>query len=293
VLKKGGDMKSLKSIQLLLVAFTMTGMPTFASTVLSVEEAAKKGLIKLSIKGKGGFTGEVIEMKIQNLSHERIALKVEAGRRLDSKDNAEQDILVTQPQEFFVNASQNKIIAVYGMCCQAHNAAPDSKSIYLVGKLADSNLVKLAHFIDENKYYTSYTAQQSVWVVSDDNSLGSISDGSKEDVDKLQKFVSTITGKIIPPYSISYQRESNGRAMGTASKIEGEFDYSLPMPCHATMGIYTESGKLIQLIFENLQSDRGDYKLYYTFKTLGLPEGTYYARVNADGMLQKQIKIEF
>ena len=286
-------MRSFKSVNLLVLALSITEIPVFASTVFTIEEAAKKGLIKLSIKGKGGYTGDVIEMKIQNVSRERLQLKIEAGRRLDSKDNHDQDILVTQPQEFYVNASQNKTISVNGMCCQAHNSAPCSKSVYLVGKMADSNLIKLAGFINDNKYYTNYSAQESVWVVSDDNSLASISGENKEDVTKLRKFVSKITGKIIPAYDITYQSGSDGSAMGRASKIEGVFEYSLPMSCHSTMAIYDERGKLIQMIFENLQNDRGDYKLFYTFRTRNLPQGTYYARVDADGMLQKQIKIEF
>jgi hypothetical protein len=179
------------------------------------------------------------------------------------------------------------------MCCQAHNSAPAERSDYAVGKLADSNLVKLANFIDQNKYYTDYSAQQSVWVISDNNSLASITDGDKEKVSKLQKFVSKITGRIIPPYDITYRSGSDGSAMGAAFKIEGIFEYSLPMTCHSTMGIYDEQGRLIQLIFKDQQSDKGEYKLFYTFRTKDVPQGTYYARVEADGMLQKQMKIEF
>jgi hypothetical protein len=286
-------LKSLKSIKLILLALSITEIPVLASASISIEEAAKRGIIKLSIKGKGGYTGDVITMKIQNLTDSKLDLKLEAGRRLDSKNNDEQDILVTKQQEFFVNAKELKILNVFGMCCQAHNSAPAEKSNYAVGTLADSNLVKLANFIDQNKYYTNYSAQQSVWVISDNNSLASITDGDKEDGTKLKKFVSKITGKIIPPYDITYKTGSDGSAMGEAFKIEGIFEYSLPMTCHSTMGIYDERGRLVQLIFKDQQSDRGEYKLFYTFRTKDVPQGTYYARVEADGMLQKQIKIEF
>ena len=286
-------MKPFRSINLILLTLSITEIPAMAACVsYSIEEAAKKGMIKLSIKSKGGYTGNVIAMKIQNLTHQKIDLKLEAGRRLDSKKQNEQDILVTQQQEFFVNADQNKIVNVFGMCCQAHNSAPQERSDYSIGKLADTNLIKLAKYIDKNKYYTNYSAQESVWVISDNNSIASIS-GDKIDVDKLQKFVSSITGRIIPPYGIIYRSGSDGSAMGKAFKIEGVFEYSLPMSCHSTMGIYDTSGKLIQLIFKDEQSARGDYKLFYTFRTKDVPAGTYYARVEADGMLQKQMKIEF
>ncbi|MGZ4118939.1 MAG: hypothetical protein ACXVPY_15730, partial [Bacteroidia bacterium] len=116
-------MKSFKSINLILLTLSVTEIPVIACTSFSIEEAAKKGMIKLSIKGKGGYTGDVIAMKIQNLTNKIIDLKLEAGRRLDSKKENEQDILVTQPQEFVLNANQNKTINIFGMCCQAHNSA--------------------------------------------------------------------------------------------------------------------------------------------------------------------------
>jgi hypothetical protein len=286
-------MKSFNPMGLFLVAMSITEVPAFAVTTLSVEDAAKKGLVKLSIKGKGGYTGDVIEMKVQNLSNQNLDLKLEAGRRLDSKNNDDQDILVTQAQEFIVSSGQRKTISVNGMCCQAHNSAPTAKSFYTVGKLADSNLIKLANYIDKNHYYTNYSAQQSVWVISDDNSPGSIGGDDKKERDSLRAFVSRLTGKIIPPYDITYQSGNDGTAMGRATRIEGIFDYELPMNCHATMFICNERGEVVQKIFENIASERGDYKIFYTFRTKDLPEGTYYARVNADGMLQKQMKITF
>lgn len=286
-------MKSFHHISFLLMAFSLTEIPAFANLVMSVEDAAKKGMVKLSIKSKGGYTGNVIEMKIQNLTSKKLDLRLEAGRRLDSKHQDEQDILVTQEQEIFVNANQTKNVNVFGMCCQAHNSSPSEKHEYLVGHLADSNLVKMAMFIDKNKYYTTHSAQESVWVVSDNNSIGSINDDDKEVKNRLRTFVSKLTGKPIPLYDVTYQGGSDGSVSGRAVKIEGVFDYSLPMTCHSTMGIYNERGDLVQLIFKDLQSDRGEYKHYYTFKTKDLPQGTYYARVEADGMLQKQMKIEF
>ncbi|MBA3971837.1 MAG: hypothetical protein H0X46_06765 [Bacteroidetes bacterium] len=286
-------MRSCHPISFFIFALSITELPAFASTILSIEEAARKGFVKLSIKSKGGYTGEVIEIKVQNLTAQKLELKVEAGRRLDSKNENEQDILVTHTQEFIVNANQLKILNVSGMCCQAHNSAPKNNSPYSVGKLADSSMIKLAMFIDKNKYYSNSSAQQAVWVVSDNNSIGSINDDDKDLKTNLRNFVSKLTGKAIPAYDINYQNGSDGSAMGRANSIEGVFDYSLPMPCHASFVICNERGEIVQVVFDKLQSDRGDYNHYYTFRTRGLPEGIYYARVTADGMLQKQIKIEF
>jgi hypothetical protein len=286
-------MKSFTSITCIALATSITSIPLYAVSALSIEDAAKKGLIKLIIKGKGGYTGDVIEMKIQNTSNQTVNLKVEVGRRLDSKDNNQQDILVTKPEEFFVYSKQQKIVDVYGMCCQAHNSCPEKNSAYSIGKLADTNLIKLAGFIDKNKYYTNFSAQQAVWVLSDNNSLASISGGNKDDITNLRNYVSKITGKIIPPYDITYRQESDRDVQGRANKIEGVFEYMVPMNGSVTIGIYDEQGRLVQMLIQNVTHEKGLCKLYYVFRTRNLTPGTYYARMDMDGMLEKEMKIEF
>jgi hypothetical protein len=286
-------MKSFKSIHLLVFAFSITEIPLFANSPISVEEAVKKGFIKLSIKAKGGYTGDVMKMEIQNLTNKTLDIKLEAGRILDSQNNNQQDILVTKPQEVFLSSKESKNINVFGMCCQAHNGAPTADADYKVGKLADSSLIKLANFIDKNKYYTNTTAQEAVWCVSDNNSLGSIVDGDINDVNILRKFVSHITGRPIPSYNITYKRQNDRDVLGSVTKIDGVFDYLLPANCHATLGIYNNQGQLIQTIFQNIAHQKGEYNIYYTFRTKDLPKGIYYARMNADGHLHKEMQIEF
>lgn len=286
-------MKSFKSINLIVLALSITEVPVFANTVFSIEDAAKKGLIKLSIKAKGGHTGDVIEMKIKNLTSKKVDLKIEAGRILDSKNNKEQDILVNSEQEFFVNSNQLKTVNVFGMCCQAHNSSPCFNSDYTVGKMADSTLIKLASYIDKNKLSSSYTAQQAVWTISDNNSIASISGGEKDIVTSLRKFVSKLTGRPIPAYDITYNQESNNDVNGRATKIEGVFDYSVPVNGKVTIAIYDENGHLVQILFKDIAHQKGECKLFYIFRTRDLNPGTYYARMNMDGRLQKEMKIEF
>ena len=286
-------MKSFKSINLIVLALSVTEVPAFASNCFSIEEASKKGLIKLSIKGKGGHTGDVIEMKIKNLTNRILDLKLEDGRILDSKKNNEQDLLVTRSEEFFVNANQQKTLNVFGMCCQAHNASPQYNSDYTFGKMADSNLIKLAYFIDTSKQYSSSTAQQAIWTISDNNSLASIWGGEKNSVIKFRNFVAKLTGREIPSYDITYLQENGNNVNGRATKIEGIFNYTVPVSGKVTIGIYDNSGHLVQLLFKDLGHDKGECKVYYTFRTGNLTPGTYYTRMHMDGTLQKEMKIEF
>ena len=286
-------MRTMKNIILVVFALSITLQRVVAMNCLSLEEASKKGWIKLSIKSKGGFIGQTIEMKIKNSCNQLLEFKLEAGRRLDSKNENLQDMLVTKPEEFALYPNQLKTICVYGMCCQAHKGCPLKDGDYTIGKMADSNLIKLAEFINKNKYYILFAAQQAVWTVSDKNSIGGISGGDKTEVDGLQKYVSQLTGRPIPKYIVDYAIESDREVMGRAKKIKGIFDYSLPANAHVTVAIYNSNGVLVQLLFKDMAHGKGDYKLYYTFRTARLEQGTYYARLNLDGRTEKEMKIEF
>lgn len=286
-------MKSFASVSLLLFTSSLTATPVITNSSISIEEAAKRGLIKLTIKSKGGYTGKVIEMKIHNNTSRNVELKLEAGRKLDSKKNNEQDILVTQAQDLILYAGQQRKIDVMGMCCQAGNSCPTVNADYLVGTLADSNLIKLAMYIDKNKYYNDYTAQQAVWCVSDNKSLASIYGGDEKIVKGLRNYVSLVTGKPIPAYNITYKEGRNNAVIGHPFKIEGIFDYNLNTTGHVTLAIYDVSGKIVQYIFKDIAHDRGEHKIYYTFRTKDLPEGTYYARMTNEGRMEKEMKIEF
>jgi hypothetical protein len=179
------------------------------------------------------------------------------------------------------------------MCCQAHNSSPQLNSEYGVGKMADSALIKLACFIDKNKKYTSYAAQEAVWTISDNYSLASIYGSDKEEENLFKKFVSILTGRPIPAYNITYLRENNTSVSGRASTIEGVFKYTVPHDGKVTIAIYDSNGKLVQLFANNYFHEKGDCKLFYTFKTRELNPGTYYAKMMMDGQVKNEMPIEF
>ena len=282
----------MKSFNVILMLSSLSVSPVIAAGCYTIDDAAKKGLIKFLIKSKGGYTGNVIEIKIQNLTAEKLDLKMEAGRRLDSKKENEQDILVTKAQEFYVSAKQEKSFNIFGMCCQAHNSSPTQGNKYSIGNMASEKLVKLAKYIDEHKYWENSTAQEAVWAVSDNNSIGSIYDMDSSIQNGLKRYVSNITGRPIPKYNVTYAEE-NGGVAARVTKIDGVFDYTVNAYGHITIAIYDASGKLVQTLMVDYPHEAGDCKLFYTFNTRNLPAGTYYTRMSNNGMVEKEMKIEF
>ncbi|MCK6649890.1 MAG: hypothetical protein L6Q66_09555, partial [Bacteroidia bacterium] len=129
--------------------------------------------------------------------------------------------------------------------------------------------------------------------ISDNKSLAAIYGGDEDVVKGLRSYVSEVTGRPIPSYNITYRQMSDSMAMGKPLKIEGIFDYKLNATGHVTLAIYNASGELVQLVFKDIAHNVGEHKIYYTFRTKDLPEGTYYARMTNEGRFEKELKIEF
>lgn len=281
-----------KKIFFTLIFLTTSLISFSADESIFIETAMKKGLLSVKIFGKGGYLGDVIGMKIKNLQNHPVAFSVEAGRRLDSKDSVQQDILITKSVTMSLLANETQTVTISGMCCQAHNHSPMKDEVYRIGKMADSNLIKIARFIDENKWYDNYIAQNAVWIISDNERMENIG-GEDEVSKKLQQFVSKLTGKPIPKYRINYESDTASAFSGRAEKISGTFEYDLFNYGTVTFGIYDKDGHAVQMFFNEVPKNVGHHVFNYEFKTSYLPKGNYYARLRLDGQVIKEEKFTF
>lgn len=278
----------------MIAPFLFIGSEAAHAEVISVEEAVKKGWVRMSMSAKGGHVGNVMKMKMENLSTRNLDLKLEAGRRLDSRDSSEQDILVARQENFALAPKEKKQLTVAGFCCQAHNSSPDSGDVFGVGKMADDKLVKLAQFIDQKKMYNSSSAQDAVWVLSDNNPIESIY-GEDAFTKELREYVSKLSGKPVPKYTVKYESSAGDAAAfsNRAMEIAGDFDYELFGNGTVTFGIYDKDNRLVEAFFADRPQNKGRYAFRYSFKASDLPKGTYYAKLRVDGQLRKEQKFEF
>ncbi len=256
---------------------------------MSVERALKEKKVSVSITGKGGYTGKVISMTVNNISGQPLDLFVECGRRLDSFDTLIQDILVTGDAEFAVNTNAAKTVDLCGMCCQASNRSPSKTSKFSIGNMADTLLVKLARYIQSRKLFEDYEAQHAVWVISDKHSMASIGDAPMD----LQGYVSKLTGRPIAQYAVEYENGSDDRVFsGRIKKISAAFEYQFYSHGTATLGVYDSKGRLVNIFFNDMPHDKGVYKWNLDLPASQLPRGKYYARLWADGQKLKEMEIE-
>jgi predicted metal-binding transcription factor (methanogenesis marker protein 9) len=260
---------------------------------LSVEKAFAQKLIKLEIKGIGGYQGEVIIMDIRNLMQDSVVIHVESGRRLDSKDSTQQDILVIKDQFVRFARLQERKFTVFGFCCQAHNSSPKAKSIFSVGQMADPKLVNLAQYL-QTKKLSSQIMQNAVWCISDSNEIASVSEDGTREVKELKKHLGKLRGikeEDLPWYTIYYKKIPTQVFSSLPERITGDIDYYANGFSVISINIRNEAGTVVKEFAGTKSSTRGNQRFSMDWKVLGLPNGKYTVRIYENSRELKKLEI--
>lgn len=273
--------------------FTLISL--FAVTILcanhkfiSIEKACKSGLIIFKIRGTGTYKGDCLKFSLQNQNKDSLFIVLEAGRRLDSKNNNEQDILVTQEQIFVLGGYQKKEFKINGFCCQATNHAPTKDSLFRIGRMADSNLVSLARYCNKNKFNIQET-QSAVWCISDKRPLASIPEGNEE----LRKFVSKITKEEIPWYQIEYEKaNSYSEISHTVERISGNINYTLAKEGSFRIELRDAKGRLLQNYTDRKPGEVGNHDYWFDMQVSNYPKGKYFIHFYNDKELVTKKQFE-
>ncbi|MGZ3865393.1 MAG: hypothetical protein ACXVC6_03000 [Bacteroidia bacterium] len=264
-----------KRVMLFTVALAITTLVFANDDTVSVQKAFESSLIKLEIQGKGGYQGPCITMLLTSEHNEPMVIYVEAGRRLDSKDSTQQDILVVQDLFVSLPAKQKKKVDVTGFCCQAHNGAPKEKSVFFVGRLADNNLYQIARYIYTEKIKNTSTIQNAVWCISDNNELSSVYDDGTEEVAKLRKYLADLKGIVMPWYSIVYKKEKDVLFSGVAEKVIGRIEYYISDFSQVIANIRDEKGIIVRSFFIGGKVARGSYVFNMDWDVKKIPKAFY------------------
>lgn len=254
-------------------------------TPISIDKAIKQGLISVDIKGKGGYSGNCAQIKISNKHNDSLYIILEAGRKLNSLNNEEQDLLVTKEQIFKLKGMETKTVDAFGFCCQASNHAPVKDSKFNVGKMGDSALIALAQFCNKNKFSTS-DIQSSVWCLSDNHSVAGIP-GNNE---KLRKFVAGIKKEEIPWYQKEYEPSRGNQAFtNKTSKINGNITYSILADGFMSIQLMDANGHLMQKFADKKMVEKGTYDYWFELQVTNWPKGKYFIHIySGEQLLSKK-----
>lgn len=257
---------------------------------LSLQKALDKKLVTATATSLGGYQGMCISFAVKNLTKDSLVILVEPGRRMNSLEDKNQDILIVKQELLALKAHEEKRTTLKGYCCQMANFAPAAGARYAVNKLADSNLVKLARFLNVMEFDKN-AEQEAVWAISDNRSAANISSESDSLTQSLREVTAMLKGEELPWYRIISRKYvyGNGAISVVNLRLLGLISYSNDKENYATLLVKDEKGiQVCAVKSEWLRVARDQvYKLDLPIK--GLAKGRYSIELNTpDKQLAKR-----
>jgi hypothetical protein len=269
--------KIMKTIQSIIFVLLSALLPSalFATDPVSLKTAFESKLIKVDIHGTAfdmgtpaskRYYGECISFKVENLTSNVLNLKLENGRKLISDYDSIQNMIITHQLVFALNGNETATYKVYGMCIEKNDYAPDSKSTFKFGEIADGYLFQLTQMLEKNNYQ-DHAGQSAVWAITDHIDTTAIYSDNRSEKNLLRKFIgtyqkATAEKKIVP----IYDPEKTTYIERKEYNISGKIDWTMSSNTFASLLVYDEQGNLVSTIFDKRKFDEGEQS--YDFKVV-------------------------
>ncbi len=266
-------MNTKTSLLMLLISVFITPT-TNAKTLASLQKAFDKKYITAKAVCKGGLE---LDYSVTNLLKDSLVVIIPAGWRFNSNagKNDYQDILITQDQLLVLKPKQTKVFDIKGYCCEATKSGPIKGVPYTTGKMADSSLVLLAHYLNTHKT-DSNTEQYSVWAISDGKETANITSSNDSIAALLRTFVANVKGEPLPWYTLLKRARvsSSGQVSDNPVRFKADINYSVPETCYSYCYIVDANGQKVSEIFGKwLLPENTNYNA--NFNVAGLKKGEY------------------
>lgn len=284
----------MKTIIILCIATLLLAFSEM-STSLTLQEALSKNLVKVKIKGLGNYQGESTILEIQNLSSKDLSIKLEPGRKFVPDEEKYQNLLVVREEQLLVKAGSNASKRVVGFCCESNDCGPRNNLGFKTQDMADSNLIKLATYINANyKQLNTTSIQQAIWSISNNHASAAINTGSEKEM-ALKMLVSKLKNEPIPWYIIKqriYQSPS-GQIHLVNDSLLGKMAYSNTEWCYSKLNIYDVKDNAVLISVGNWLKPGTNNAYDVALPISKLPKGKYKLTLENDKQIftQKDIQI--
>lgn len=268
---------------LLAASISVQAAPDANVKTLSLQDAIQQKIIVLSSVECKDY--QSLQLKLKNV-HKRKDIKVHfaTGLQFASRDTSEQDQIIMQERTLLVKAGKSISPTFVSYCTQSNHRSPKKSSLFDLKENANGKLLELANFLSKIKD-SQYTTQHAVWTVTNDHDLKGLHHDDLKTAFKIQKFVSDLTKKPLPKYTVRYKdgRENQVAFTGEAIIIYGHHEYILTEDAVVTCQIFNEAGEMVQQVFKDMAQKGGKIRFNFKLKALDLPKGKYVSKVFIDG----------
>ncbi len=243
---------------------------------VSLKNALHLNLVTCEAKSLGAYQGYCMNMRLKNLSNDSVIILLEAGIKLNSMDDKYQDILVTKEEIIALKRNEEKLFKLKGYCCQASNCAPSLNAKYSFSESVDSNLVKLATFLNTH-HFEQGAEQHAIWAISNKHLTANITSVNDTTALLLKQMVSNLKNEKLPWYQIvtnTYVYKS-GRMEILPICLKGQLNYSCEVEDYVTLSIKNKKGLPVCFIISQWLRQGTNQKYDLNIPLKGLSKGEY------------------
>lgn len=233
-----------KSLFFFAGLFLFGSWPAVACNYQSIQELHQLGLIAVNVESVGGYQGECIHVIVRNRSTDSVHAWIEAGRKFNSLNDAEQDILVVKSRRFSLAGQATDTLPVTGYCCQSSKHSPEKKSAFGLGVLAPASWLILVNLIDQFDFQPA-AIQHAIWVLSDQHDIRSIPAFSNPEMDQLRHTVARILDVELPWYSFTYAEDEQQLFTGRKTHLFAEVPFTIPFQALIGIQVTDRYGRLV------------------------------------------------
>lgn len=275
----------------ILILFLLMSVAQAQTT--GFENQVKSGIVNCSTTGNDSSVHYALPLmlKLASTCKEAIQVTIPAGFVFKALDSTFQNIVVTQRIVATLSPGQSKQIALHGMCIESGDRAPKGTCSYTPDKMAPEKIVKLAQFIEQNKFF-SPAGQEAMWALIDDAPLYEVTSLDTSQAAILQKFLSELTGKPITKapeeeaYLFDYSEKPHKVIVG------GEINFSLHHRTSVVWALFSEDGILLREMYNGFV-EPGESKLTFEYDAEVFDNPVYYLKLVADDKVVYNKKMSF
>ncbi len=251
--------------------------------------------VEFSINGYSGTTHyhTPLEIRFKNQTTEPKTIQIDPGQTMIAKDASKQNFVLTKQEVISLAPEQSRTINLHAMCIERSDGAPNQRTIYQAGPMADSKLKELAEKIAEEELF-NYEAQTAVWAMVGDYAPDQIVGYDTTLVRDLAQLVADARGEELPPPPgpEDYTRNYYSTSYTYKIRMGGEFSYNLWEESEIIIAMFDVGGIVVRELYKNETCPPGEHNLEFDFDATEYSDEKYFVRLIENGEILLELEVD-
>jgi len=278
---------------IVLIIGLTSSKPQDNITQYDLATAIEKGVVSYEFTGNSNSPHyfQPISIQLENLTGKEIQVRIPIGQTFISKARGHQDIITTKEEMIVLAPNKATKNSVFGMCIQQSVAAPNDDADYILGDMASGNLLNLAGEIQKRSAFNTL-GQYSVWALTDDTELNSISGFDLKEATHLKTYVANLLGVPVPEYKPEDLYDTESEPIRITRTVGGKFRYKFYKTSDVTIGMFDDQDIIVRELYANPETIPGEHFLEYEFDTDIYPDDVYFIRLIINGEIKINMEMK-